>query len=450
MMVFPDEERAAPMHVTVMGTGYVGLVTGAGLADLGLTVSCTDVNDEKIRSLQDGQIPIYEPGLEEIIRRNRERGRLAFSTRLPEAIRNCLVVFVAVGTEAGPDGLPDLRQVWAAVDMIAESADGYKIVVIKSTVPVGTARRLADRLRQRPPGAPQFDVVSNPEFLREGSAVEDFFHPNRIVIGTVSDRAAAVMKDIYRPLYLIQTPFVFTTPESAELIKYAANSYLALKISFINELANLCDAIGPSADVHVLAHALGLDPRIGSKFLHPGPGFGGSCLPKDSRALVRIAAAYGCPLRTVGAAVEVNERQFERVIEKLRQGLGSLPAKTVAVLGLAFKPNTDDVRESRAVRICEVLRREGCLLQVFDPAAMASARRLLGEDGMGYCSEAYEAVKDADATVFCTEWNEFRNLDLQRLKQHMRGDVLVDAKNILDPAAAKRWGFRYFGMGRSA
>jgi UDPglucose 6-dehydrogenase len=437
------------MHITVVGTGYVGLVAGAGLADLGLMVSCVDVNQEKIRMLQEGKIPIYEPGLDELVRRSCQRGRLHFSVDISEAMKNSLVIFIAVGTDAAPDGLPDLSQVWSVADQIADCLDEYKVVVVKSTVPVGTAAKLRDRIRQRLGRPQEFDVVFNPEFLREGSAVEDFFHPNRIVIGTSSDRAAAIMKDIYRPLYLIQTPFVVTTWESAELIKYAANSFLALKISFINEMANLCDAIGPAADVHVVAHALGLDPRIGSKFLHPGPGFGGYCLPKDSRALSHIAKGFGQEFKTVDALIAVNDEQFRRVIEKLESGLGHLEGKRVAVLGLSFKPNTDDIRESRAVRICQVLLERKCELRVFDPAAMAQARRALAGDSTVFCADSYEAVQGCDAVVFSTEWNEFRNLDLSGLKARMRGDVLVDAKNIFEPARVKEAGFRYYGMGRT-
>src|SRR6266566_2159395 len=374
------------MHITVMGTGYVGLVVGAGLADFGLIVTCVDIDKDKINSLAEGKVPIYEPGLQELVQRNVERGRLSFSTDIKRSIRNSLVVFVAVGTDARPDGVADLSQIWSAADLIAESMEEYKVVVVKSSVPVGTAASLNARIRQsllsRSPGTgpSEFDVVSNPEFLREGSAVEDFFHPNRIVIGTASERAVAIAKDIYRPLYLIETPFVFTTWESAELTKYAANAFLALKVSFVNELANLCDAVGPSADVHVIAHSLGLDRRIGPKFLHPGPGFGGYCFPKDTRALVQAARSYGEEFRTVEAAVAVNDRQFQRVVDKVRKGL--------------------------------------------------------------------ESLEGSDAVVIGTEWNEFRNLDLRRVKEHMRGDLLVDARNIFDIAKAKSVGFRYYGIGR--
>jgi len=436
------------MHVAIVGTGYVGLVAGAGFSDLGLRVTCVDIDEDKIRLLGEGKVPIFEPGLEEIIRRNVKRGRLDFSTDVAAAVRNALAIFVAVGTNAGQDGMPDLTQLWSAADLIARSMDNYKVLAIKSTVPVGTAAAFETRVSERLTQALKFDVVSNPEFLREGSAVDDFFHPNRIVIGSASERAAAIMKDIYRPLYLIQTPFVFTTREEAELIKYASNAFLGLKVSFINELANLCGAIGPSADVHVVAHALGLDHRIGPKFLHPGPGFGGHCLPKDTRALAQMARSYGQEFRTVAAAVEVNDRQFLRVVEDLKKACGPLAGKVIAVMGLSFKPNTDDVRQSRALKICEALRAERSALRVFDPAAMEQARRALGENGIHFCADAYEAARGSDALAICTEWNEFRNLDLEKIKKSMRGDVLLDARNIMDPAKAKSAGFRYYAMGR--
>jgi UDPglucose 6-dehydrogenase len=436
------------MHITVIGSGYVGLVTGAGLADLGLTVTCVDKDQEKISRLQQGSVPIYEPGLEDLVRRNHASGRLRFSGDLAEAVRNSLVNFIAVGTDAGKEGIPDLSQVWSVADAIADCMDEYKVIVLKSTVPVGTSAQVNDRIRARLSRPIEFDVTANPEFLREGAAVEDFFHPNRIVIGTRSDRAAAIMKDLYRPLYLIQTPFVMTSWECAELIKYAANSFLAVKISFINEIANLCDAIGEGADVHSVAHALGLDKRIGSKFLHPGPGFGGYCLPKDTRAFVHIAKGLGEEVRTVEAAVAVNDQQYRRVVQKLKKELDPLKGKTITVLGLSFKPKTDDIRESRAIAICQALLQEGCALRVFDPAAMERARQALGSKGVTYCADPYQAAESADGLAVCTEWNEFRNLDLGNIKKLMRGNFLVDAKNILDPEQAVKLGFRYNGTGR--
>jgi UDPglucose 6-dehydrogenase len=437
------------MHITVIGSGYVGLVTGAGLADLGLTVTCVDKDQEKIRTLDRGSVPIYEPGLEDLVRRNHASGRLVFSNDMTGAVRDSLVIMIAVGTDAGEDGAPDLTQVWSVADSLADSMTEYKVIVLKSTVPVGTSAQVDQRIRTRLNRAIEFDIVANPEFLREGAAVEDFFHPNRIVIGTRSDRAAVIMKDLYRPLYLIQTPFVMTSWECAELIKYAANSFLAVKISFINEIANLCDAIGDGADVHAVAHALGLDPRIGSKFLHPGPGFGGYCLPKDTRAFVHIAKRLGEEVRTVEAAVAVNNQQYLRVVHKLKNELDPLKGKVIAVLGLSFKPKTDDLRESRAIAICQTLLRESCALRVFDPAAMDRARQVLGPKSVTYCSDPYQAAESADGLVVCTEWNEFRNLDLGQIKKLMRGNVLVDAKNILDLRQTASLAFRYHGIGRS-
>ena len=437
------------MHITIIGSGYVGLVTGAGLADLGLTVTCVDKDEEKIGILRQGSVPIYEPGLEDLVRRNQASGRLKFSTDLAGAVQSSLVNFIAVGTDAGKDGVPDLSHVLAVADAVADCMDEYKIIVVKSTVPVGTSAQVDQRIRARLKHPLEFEVAANPEFLREGAAVEDFFHPNRIVIGTRSDRAAAIMKDLYRPLYLIQTPFVMTTWECAELIKYAANSYLAVKISFINEIANLCDSIGKGADVHAVAHALGLDPRIGSKFLHPGPGYGGYCLPKDTRAFVHIAKTLGEEVKIVEAAVEVNDRQYLRLLARVKKDLDPLKGKTVAVLGLSFKPKTDDIRESRSIAICQALLQEGCSLRVFDPAAMERARQALGTKGVAYCTDAYQAAESADALMVCTEWNEFRNLDLEKIKESMHGQTLVDAKNILDPRQAAGLGFHYHGVGRS-
>ncbi len=437
------------MHIAVIGAGYAGLVAAAGLADFGLTVTAADIDARKIELLQGGKVPLYEPGLEELVHRNLERGRLRFTADPGAAVRESSVIFVAVATGSRPDATLDLGRLWAAADAISGTLNDSKVVVIKSTVPVGTARQLDQRLNQalRPPL--RCEVVSNPEFLREGSAVEEFFHPNRVVIGTASPRGAENMEEIYRPLYLIATPFVFTTWETAELIKLASNGFLALKVSFANELANLCDAIGQGVDVHVVARALGLDPRIGSKFLHPGPGFGGSCLPKDARALAQMARQHGAELKTVEAALAVNAEQHQRVLEKLKSGLGSLKGATIAVLGLSFKAKTDDVRESPALKICEALLAEGCSLRVFDPAALPTARPLLTSDRVRYCSDAREAAEGSDALVVATEWNEFRNLDLAELKHAMRGGVLVDARNVFDAARAKSLGFRYYGMGRS-
>jgi len=436
------------MNVTVLGAGYVGLVASAGLADFGLSVTSADIDKGKINLLSRGELPFFEPQLAELVQRNLQVGRLHFSTDVGAAVANSQVIFIAVGTDAGPDGVPDLRYVWSTADTISENLSDYKVVVIKSTVPVGTAAELHSRISSRLKTPADFDVVSNPEFLREGSAVEDFFHPNRVVIGTRSEKSAAVMRDVYRPLYLIETPFVFTTWESAELIKYAANSFLALKVSFINELANLCDAIGPSADIHVVAKALGLDRRIGPKFLHPGPGFGGYCFPKDTRALCQIARQHGVDMKTVEAAVAVNDHQFRHVVAKVRTGLGGLEGKTVAVLGLSFKPNTDDVRESRSLAICKALLDEGASVRAYDPVAAEQSAKVLKHARLAYCQDSYQAAEGAHALVVATEWNEFRNVDLGRIQSVMRGDLLIDAKNIYDSNNAKAAGFRYMGVGR--
>jgi len=436
------------MNVTVLGAGCVGLVASAGLADFGLNVTSADIDAGKIKLLTGGQLPFYEPQLAELVQRNMQVGRLRFSTDIGAAVSDSQAIFIAVGTDAGPGGVPDLRYVWAAADTIAQSMNGYNVIVVKSTVPVGTWAELHKRIASRLKSPAEFDVVSNPEFLREGSAVEDFFHPNRVVIGTNSERAAAVMRDVYRPLYLIETPFVFTTWESAELIKYAANSFLALKVSFVNELANLCDAIGPSADIHVVAKALGLDRRIGPKFLHPGPGFGGYCFPKDTRALCQIARQHGVEIKTIEAAVAVNDAQFLHVVAKVRNGLGGLKGKVVAVLGLSFKPNTDDVRESRSIAICKAMLEDGAAIRAYDPVAAEQSARVLSDDRLTYCKDSYQAAEASDALVVATEWNEFRNVDLGRMKSLMRGDLLIDARNIYDSGKAKAAGFRYRGVGR--
>jgi UDPglucose 6-dehydrogenase len=434
------------MKITCLGMGYVGLVAGAGLADFGLEVTCADVDAARIRELQAGRLPIFEPGLEELVQRHLDRGRLVFSTEIGASIQSSQVVFIAVGTPGLPDGTVDLSQIELAAQQVASNLNGFKLIVMKSTVPVGTTRRLRELIRCHLTKPLEFEVASNPEFLREGSAVEDFMHPNRVVIGTEGERGQEILREIYRPLYLIETPFVFTTLETAELIKYAANSFLAIKVSFINEIANLCDAF--HADVHVVAKAMGLDKRIGPKFLHPGPGFGGSCLPKDCRALVQMARQVEEQCLLVASALSVNSCQYRRVIKKLKEGLGSLSGKTIAVWGLSFKPNTDDVRESTALSICKGLLEERCQLRVYDPVANSQARVVLDPTDVRYCSGPEDAAFGADAVVLATEWNEFRNLDLGGIKRRMRGDVLVDARNVYESDRVRKLGFRYFGMGR--
>jgi len=439
------------VNIAVIGTGYVGLVTGVCLADFGLHVTCVDKDEARIRALAQGEVPIHEPRLAEMLRKNLAEGRLAFTTDAAAAVTHSLVVFIAVGTPSRADGGPDIQDVEDAARTIAGHLDGYRVVVTKSTVPVGTGRRIRQILRDHnghSAGA-VFDVASNPEFLREGSAIEDFLRPNRVVIGADSPQAIAILRDLYRPLYLIETPFVVTSIETAELIKYAANAFLAMKVSFMNEMANLCEALG--ADVHVLAKALGLDKRIGPKFLHPGPGFGGSCFPKDTRALARLARGHECPTLLTEATVEVNERQKLRMLDKISAALGvarsgSLAGLTVGVLGVAFKPNTDDIREAPALLIVRELLRRGASVQAYDPAAMAQAARVLPE--VDYRRDAYSTAEDADGLVLMTEWNEFRNLDLARLKTLMRRPVLLDLRNVYEPEHAEALGFHYEGVGR--
>ena len=436
------------MNVAIIGTGYVGLVTGACLADFGHAVTCVDSATSRIDALNRGELPIYEPGLGEVVSRNVEAGRLQFSSDLGTAIRNSTVLFVAVGTPEGANGEADLSQVAAVAAELARHIDGYRVIATKSTVPVGTGAWLRDEVTRRLTRDIDFDVVSNPEFLREGSAVNDFLRPDRVVIGTSSERAAAVMREIYRPLYLIETPIVVTDIESAEMIKYASNAFLAVKIGFMNEIANLCDRVG--ADVHVVAKGMGLDKRIGPKFLHPGPGYGGSCFPKDTRALAALGAIRGATQRIVEAAIDVNARQRQVIVDKIDRAVGGVAGRNIAVLGLAFKPNTDDVRESPAVFVCRELARAGAAVRAFDPVACAPAAMALGDTGSAvtFPANAYDAIDGADALVIMTEWNEFRGLDLERVHSLMTTPIIVDARNVLDPAQTRARGFAYYCTGR--
>jgi len=433
------------MRICIIGTGYVGLVTGCGLAEFGIKVTCVDKIAGKIEMLRQGDPPIYEPGLKDLMEKNVREGRLRFSTDIPEAIRNSLVIFLAVGTPSEDDGGANLTYLFKAVDEIAQNLNGYKVIAIKSTVPVGTAKRVSQRISDLVDGAP-FDVVSNPEFLREGSAVEDFLHPDRVVIGTESEQAVAIMKDIYSPLYLIETPFVITDNETAEMIKYASNTFLAAKISYINEVANICEVVG--ADVHVVARAMGLDGRISKKFLHPGPGFGGSCFPKDTRALYHLAREKGYDPVLIGSVIQVNEIQKMRMVDKIRRMIGGdLKGKVIGVLGVSFKPNTDDIRESPAILVIKKLLESGAVVQTFDPAAMEEAGKVF-DNAITYANNAYEVAEGADAVVLMTEWNQFRSLDLQELKGRMKAPVFVDTRNVYDPGKMKQAGFRYEGVGR--
>lgn len=432
------------MHISIIGSGYVGLVTGACFAEFGVFVTCVDKDEDKITALGGGSIPFYEPGLQDLVKRNVSQGRLKFTTKIEDAVEESLVIFIAVGTPPRDDGTANLDYVDEAARTLAAHLRSYKVIVSKSTVPVGTSSRIRKIIAGNVREDVQFDVVSNPEFLREGSAIEDFLRPNRVIIGTASPQAAAIMKDLYRPLYLIETPFVITTNETAELIKYASNAFLATKISFINEMSRLCEKIG--ADVNVVAKGMGLDGRIGSKFLHAGPGFGGSCFPKDTRALVRMGAEHGVELDVIKAAIEANLKQREFVTKKIADALGTLPGKTVAVLGLSFKPNTDDVRESPAIDIIGSLLAEGAAVRAYDPAAMDNARRLL--PAVTYCADAYDACAGSDALVIATEWNQFRNLHLARILGLLTQPFFFDLRNVYDPARMSSLGFRYQGVGR--
>jgi UDPglucose 6-dehydrogenase len=433
------------MLVAMIGTGYVGLVSGACFSEFGLSVTCVDKDDSKIAQLRRGEMPIFEPGLAQIVESNVRAGRLAFTTDLSSAVAGADAVFIGVGTPSrGSDGHADLSAVFAAAEEIARALTGYTVVVTKSTVPVGTGRRVAEIIRKIRPDA-EFDVVSNPEFLREGSAIQDFMRPDRVIIGADSDRAKDVMRELYRPLYLIETPLLLTTIETAELTKYAANSFLATKISFINEIADLCEAVG--ADVQDVAKGIGLDGRIGRKFLHAGPGYGGSCFPKDCLALARTAREAGAPMTIVETTVNVNDARKGRLAARiLRACGGSVQDKTIAVLGLTFKPNTDDMRESPSLTVVPALRQAGATIRAFDPEGMSEARKLL--DGVAFCDDAYDTMDGADALVILTEWNEFRALDLERVKSLLRSPTVLDFRNIYKPDDMAEAGFYYFSIGR--
>ena len=434
------------MHISVVGSGYVGLVTGTCFAEFGVNVTCIDNDAGKIAGLKQGKIPIYEPGLEELVERNIREGRLHFTTNLKAGVEQALVVFIAVGTPPCEDGSADLRYVDEVAEAIGRNLNGYKVVVTKSTVPIGTGERIRGIIERHNAGGARFDVVSNPEFLREGSAIEDFMHPDRVVIGADSDQAVAIMRDLYAPLYLIETPIVITNVASSEMIKYASNAFLATKITFINEMAEICERVG--ADVHQVAKGMGLDKRINPKFLHPGPGYGGSCFPKDTSALVQIAGEHGYRLRIVEAVLEVNRERRAAMLAKMRRLLPEFSGRTIAALGLAFKPNTDDVRDSPALDILSEARRAGARLRVFDPAAMETSRPVLGEAGVAWCTDAYDAAAGADLLVFFTEWNQFRNLDLERLKGLLAAPRIVDCRNMYEPQRMHAAGFEYLCVGR--
>lgn len=433
------------MNIAIVGTGYVGLVTGTCFAEFGTRVTCVDIDERKIQQLRRGEIPIYEPGLDALVARNTAAGRLRFTTDLAEAVRDNLAVFIAVGTPQDPHGRADVSSVMTVAEQVAQHMDGYKVVVVKSTVPVGTGDRVEAILRERTGGKIPFSVASNPEFLREGAAIEDFQRPDRVVIGVEDEQSAAILEDLYRPLFLIETPILRVRRRAAELIKYAANAFLAVKISYVNEMADLCEGLG--VDVHDIAKGMGLDRRIGRKFLHPGPGYGGSCFPKDTRAILAMADENASRLSIIDAAVRTNDARPARMVAKIAAALGGeLSGRTVALLGLAFKPNTDDVRESPALAIAAGLEAAGCAVRAFDPAALETARAS-GFTGTG-CADEYTTCEGADALVIATEWNQFRNLDLERIKRLLKQPVLIDLRNIYEPEDMHEKGFRYTAVGR--
>jgi UDPglucose 6-dehydrogenase len=429
----------------MVGSGYVGLVSGACFSEFGIDVVCIDKDVAKIQDLNEGRIPIFEPGLDRLVAHNVEAGRLSFSTDLAAALQGAAAVFIAVGTPSRRgDGHADLSYVYEAAQAIAQAMDGQTVVVTKSTVPVGTGREVARIIAETRPDV-EFDVVSNPEFLREGSAIEDFMRPNRIVIGAESEHAREVMRTLYRPLFLIETPILFTNLETAELTKYAANAFLATKITFINEIADLCEKVG--ADVHGVARGMGLDRRIGGKFLHPGPGYGGSCFPKDTLALTRTGEQAGMPLRLVETVVAVNDQRKKAMAGRVIAACGgSVAGKTIAVLGVTFKPNTDDMRDAPSLVIVPALQAAGATLRGYDPAGMTEGSRLLSD--VTWCEDAYSATQDSDALVILTEWNEFRALDLVRVREALKTPILVDLRNIYDPVEMSELGFRYSCVGR--
>ncbi|RXE58686.1 UDP-glucose dehydrogenase family protein [Acetivibrio mesophilus] len=437
-------------RVAMFGTGYVGLVSGVCIADFGVNVICVDVNKEKIDGLNNGKIPIYEPGLDVFLERNIKAGRIQFTTDSKKAIEESDVLFIAVGTPPMENGEADMQYVYAVAKTIGEHMNGYKVIVDKSTVPVGTGqvvkKIIADKLKER--GVEyEFGVVSNPEFLREGKALYDFTHPDRVVIGVESKEVAEIMKKVYRPLYINETPFIITNIETAEMIKYACNAFLATKITFINEIANLCEKVG--ANVQQVSKAMGRDGRISPKFLHAGPGFGGSCFPKDTKALVQIAEKHGVHMSVVSSVIEANHRQKKMVTEKLEKVAGDLKGKTIGILGLAFKPETDDMRDAPSLTIIPDLVEKGANIRAYDPQAMDEAKKILDKyaDNINYSKHAYDAAEDVDALIIITEWHEFRNMDLTLLKKIMKGNIFYDARNIYSRKDIEEKGFVFIGTG---
>jgi len=433
------------MNIAVIGAGYVGLITGACFAEFGINVTCVDNDEKKIRLMKKGIVPFYEPGLEELMQRNIKAGRLHFTTNIADAVDSSLVIFIAVGTPPRGDGSAEMKHVESVAKEIAQHIKSYKVIVTKSTVPVGTGEKIRKIISRHLKENVDFDIVSNPEVLREGAGIEDFMRPNRVVIGASSDQAIAIMKDLYRPLYLIETPIVITDIKTAELIKYASNAFLATKISFINEIANLCEKVG--ADVHVVAKAMGLDRRIGPKFLHAGPGYGGSCFPKDTLALIQIGKKHGVRLGVIEATVKANEFQKEKVANKIIETVGNLKRKTICILGLSFKPNTNDLRDAPSIYIINRLLIAGAKIRAYDPVAMNDARLILPK--VAFCKDAYDAARGADAIVIVTEWNQFRSLDLNKIKALTKDKFFFDLRNIYEPEILDKLGFTYYSVGRS-
>jgi UDPglucose 6-dehydrogenase len=434
------------MHISVIGTGYVGLVTGACFAEFGVNATCMDNDAKRIAKLEKGEVPFYEPGITELVAKGIKEGRLSFTTDVTKAVDKALAIFIAVGTPPRSDGSADLSYVEEVGRGIAKNMTGYKVIVTKSTVPVGTGEKLREVIRANQTGKFRFDIVSNPEFLREGSAIEDFMRPNRVVIGADSDQAVAIMKDLYRPLYLLETPFVVTDIPTAEMIKYASNAFLAVKISFINEIATLCERVG--ADVQMVSKGMGLDHRIGSKFLHAGPGFGGSCFPKDLAALVQTGERAGYPMQIASTASKVNAEQRVRMVEKIQKTMGSVKGKTFAMLGLSFKPNTNDLRDAPALAIAQELMKQGATIRAYDPAALEEASRTV--PGLIPCHDLYHAAEGADGVILMTEWNQFRTLDFERLKKTVRQPILFDLRNVYDSDRVVGFGFQHISVGRGS
>ena len=431
-------------HIAIIGTGYVGLVSGSGISDFGHKVICTDIDEEKIKMLQTGKIPIYEPGLDELVERNTKTERLSFSIDVGKTIRDSEVIFIAVSTPQSENGEADISAVKAVAKIIGQNLNNRKVVCTKSTVPIGTGKLVTSIINENNPEKVEFDYVSNPEFLREGSAVKDFLWPDRLVIGTESDWGFEVMRDVYRPLYINETPIVNTTVETAELIKYASNAFLSLKISYINEISALCEKVG--ADVHIVAKTMGSDGRISPKFLHPGPGFGGSCFPKDASALVSMAQNKNVPMRTIQAAIETNVYQKKRMVKKLHALTGGFSGLTIGILGLAFKSKTNDVRESASLEMVESLLKAGAQVKAYDPEANTSFAEFYPQ--ITYCKTWEEAVKDTDAVAVMTEWNEFRTMDAKTLKNLMKSPIILDTRNILSRKELQKNGFSFDNVGR--